>query len=234
VAQSRSKIKGNHSPGFAFANKKAARNDTSGSILRSNEPEIALFPATQKRQPGEKMLPIPHVRQLQSESSRLDGLDHRRRLGAEAIHLCIDMQRLFSPDGIWPTPWMTRVLPSVIELVEHAECTVFTRFLTPHSPLEMPGMWRAYYQKWSQATREHLDERLLDLMPDLQRFAPPAAVFDKLMYSAFSAAMKLFKVCRLDRRLRFRSVWCLLRHDSCMAGYFFTRRAHWNSACTGA
>jgi nicotinamidase-related amidase len=112
----------------------------------------------------------------------------RRPLGAEAVHLCIDMQRMFSADGIWPTPWMTRVLPSVIRLVEHApERTVFTRFLTPHSPLEMPGMWRAYYQKWSQATREHLDERLLELMPELQRFAPPAVVFDKLMYSAFSA-----------------------------------------------
>jgi hypothetical protein len=45
----------------------------------------------------------------------------RRPLGAEAVHLCIDMQRLFSADGIWPTPWMTRVLPSVI-------CDSFYRF----------------------------------------------------------------------------------------------------------
>jgi nicotinamidase-related amidase len=115
-------------------------------------------------------------------------LELRRPLGAEAIHLCIDMQRLFSAEGIWPTPWMTRVLPSVIRLVEHApERTAFTRFLTPQSAFEVAGMWCAYYQKWPQATREHVDERLLDLMPELQRFAPPAAVFDKLMYSAFSA-----------------------------------------------
>lgn len=115
-------------------------------------------------------------------------LELRGPLGAEAIHLCIDMQRLFSSDGIWPTPWMARVLPSVIRLVEHApERTAFTRFLTPQSTFELAGMWCAYYQKWPQATREHLDERLLDLMPELQRFVPPAAVFDKPVYSAFSA-----------------------------------------------
>ena len=47
-------------------------------------------------------------------------------------------------------------------------------------------MWRLYYQKWSGATREQLDERLLDLMPELLRFAPPAVIFDKMVYSAFS------------------------------------------------
>ena len=28
-----------------------------------------------------------------------------------AAHLCLDMQRLFSFEGPWPTPWMERVLP---------------------------------------------------------------------------------------------------------------------------
>jgi nicotinamidase-related amidase len=57
------------------------------------------------------------------------------------IHLCIDMQRLFSAEGPWPMPWMERVLPKVVKLVEHApEHTVFSRFLTPQSPEEMPGM----------------------------------------------------------------------------------------------
>jgi hypothetical protein len=27
-------------------------------------------------------------------------------LGPRAAHLCIDMQRLFSREGPWPTPWM--------------------------------------------------------------------------------------------------------------------------------
>ena len=37
-------------------------------------------------------------------------------LGPATLHLCIDMQRLFSTEGPWPTPWMERVLPVVARL----------------------------------------------------------------------------------------------------------------------
>ena len=29
---------------------------------------------------------------------------------ASAVLLCVDMQRIFSSEGPWPTPWMERVL----------------------------------------------------------------------------------------------------------------------------
>lgn len=32
----------------------------------------------------------------------------------QAVHLCIDMQNIFSSRGVWPTPWMERVLPGTI------------------------------------------------------------------------------------------------------------------------
>ena len=49
-------------------------------------------------------------------------------IGAHAVHLCIDMQRLFTNEGPWPTPWMERVLPVVVAIVERAPArTVFTR-----------------------------------------------------------------------------------------------------------
>ena len=32
-------------------------------------------------------------------------------LTERSVHLCVDMQRIFSADGPWPTPWMDRVLP---------------------------------------------------------------------------------------------------------------------------
>jgi nicotinamidase-related amidase len=32
-------------------------------------------------------------------------------LTERSVHLCVDMQRIFSADGPWPTPWMERVLP---------------------------------------------------------------------------------------------------------------------------
>lgn len=111
-------------------------------------------------------------------------------------HLCLDMQRLFAADGPWPTPWMEKVLPAVARLAERAgERTIFTRFLTPRTPEDAGGMWRAYYQKWHHATANAIDPAMLDLVPDLQRFAPPAEIFDKYTYSAFSDG-------RLHERLR--------------------------------
>ena len=39
-------------------------------------------------------------------------------LGENWIHLCIDMQRMFAEETDWHTPWMERVLPNVVSLVE--------------------------------------------------------------------------------------------------------------------
>jgi nicotinamidase-related amidase len=50
----------------------------------------------------------------------------------------------------------------------------------------MPGQWRQYYERWRQTTREHLDPRMLELMPPLGGFVPPATVIDKPVYSAFA------------------------------------------------
>ena len=111
----------------------------------------------------------------------------RRPLTQHTVHLCIDMQRIFSAEGPWPTPWMERVLPVVEELAgRFPERTIFTRFITPQRAEEMPGMWRRYYDKWANTTRERIDLRLLELLPSLARFIPPAAVIDKTRYSAFA------------------------------------------------
>jgi len=108
-------------------------------------------------------------------------------LGPATLHLCIDMQRLFSADGPWPTPWMERVLPTVVRIAERApDRTVFPRFIPPFRPEDMPGAWRRYYEEGRQVTREPLDPRLLELMPPLQRLVPPAIVLDKPVYSAFA------------------------------------------------
>jgi nicotinamidase-related amidase len=120
----------------------------------------------------------------------------RAAIAGTARHLCIDMQRLFSPQGPWPTPWMERVLPVVLQLVERSpQRTIFTRFIPPGQPDEMPGCWRDYYRKWREVTRERLDPTLLELMPELRRLVPPALVLDKMVYSAFADG-------RLHRRLR--------------------------------
>jgi nicotinamidase-related amidase len=107
-------------------------------------------------------------------------------LTERTVHLCIDMQRIFSSEGPWATPWMERVQPVITEIAgRFPERTVFTRFITPAKPDDMPGMWQRYYQRWRETTRERIDPALLELMPQLARFSPPAAVIDKTRYSGF-------------------------------------------------
>jgi nicotinamidase-related amidase len=97
------------------------------------------------------------------------------RPGPNAIHLCVDMQNLFAPDGPWPTPWMPKVLPSIVQLAAHSpERAVFTRFIPPARASDAHGMWGEYYRKWDRVTCDPLSPEALELVPDLRRFVPPA------------------------------------------------------------
>ena len=108
-------------------------------------------------------------------------------LTERTVHLCIDMQRIFAQGGPWATPWMERVLPVVTEIAGRFSArTVFTRFITPHQPEGMPGMWQRYYRRWRETTRDRVDHGLLELVPPLARLTPPATVIDKTRYSAFA------------------------------------------------
>jgi nicotinamidase-related amidase len=114
------------------------------------------------------------------------------RLTPFSVHLCIDMQNVYAPGAPWATPWLPRVLPVVLMIAERfPERTVFTRFITPQRPEDMPGVWQRYYRKWRALTREHIDPGLLDLVPPLTRVVPPAAVIDKKHYSAFAESILL-------------------------------------------
>ncbi len=128
----------------------------------------------------------------------------RPLLSRRVIHLCLDMQGMFGRDGPWPTPWMERVVPKVMALAARAPAnTIFTRFIPPMRATDMPGMWREFYRKWSKVTRQRLAPENLELLPQLRRFAPPAVVFDKFVYSAFADG-------RLASHLSERSVSTLL------------------------
>jgi nicotinamidase-related amidase len=99
-------------------------------------------------------------------------------------HLCVDMQRLFAEDTPWRIDWMDRVRPKVETLARAtAERTIFTRFLPPRTPEDAHGMWRPYFEKWSNMTRSALGEEMTDLVPELKTLVPPAVIFDKTIYS---------------------------------------------------
>lgn len=105
-------------------------------------------------------------------------------IGGDWRHICVDMQRMFADDTPWQVPWMKAVSPQVVEVSErHSYRTIFTRFIPPEKAEDMPRMWRRYYEKWSVMTRSQLPLEMLELVPPLSRFTPPAIVLDKQTYS---------------------------------------------------
>lgn len=109
---------------------------------------------------------------------------HDVPIPATAVHLCIDMQRLYAGGTPWSYPWMPRVLPLVVALCERqAPRTLFTRFIPAERPGDGHGMWRAYFRRWAKMTLESLGPGMVGLVPELARFAPPAEVVDKHVYS---------------------------------------------------
>lgn len=116
-------------------------------------------------------------------------------LGGSALHLCVDMQRMFAEDTEWHTPWMSRVLPRVVALAAaRPERTLFTRFIPAARPGDGRGTWARYSARWASMTRQRLHPELLGLVPDLQRFVAPANVLDKQVYSPWPGT-------GLDKRL---------------------------------
>jgi nicotinamidase-related amidase len=47
-------------------------------------------------------------------------------------------------------------------------------------------MWAHYYRRWADVTLDRINPDLVDLMPPLARFAPPAKVLDKSVYSPWT------------------------------------------------
>src|SRR5688572_752160 len=112
-----------------------------------------------------------------------------RSIGASAAHVCLDMQNLFAPGGLWATPWMPKVVPVVAAITSrHADRTIFTRFITPWDPSERRGTWQHYYAHWPTALRQNLPKEALDVVPELAHFLPPALIVDKVHYSGFVAS----------------------------------------------
>lgn len=116
---------------------------------------------------------------MSSEKNRLG-----EPLSPKCLHLCVDMQRLFREKTDWHTPWMARVIPTVRKLVQQDPArTLFTRFMPLRRADEGKGTWRAYYERWSSMTIERLGESMIDVIPELAAFIPPACLVDKRVYS---------------------------------------------------
>ncbi len=110
-------------------------------------------------------------------------------LDGSALHVCIDMQRLFLEPGAWSCPEALALLPAIEALLDHApERSLFTRFITAVTPDQATGTWRRYYRHWHAATQAEAGTAILELHPALAAHATAERVFDKTTHDAFDSA----------------------------------------------
>ena len=120
--------------------------------------------------------------------SKSDELRHGAP-GETAVHICVDMQRMFAEATDWQMPWLERVLPNIVSITSaHSESTIFTRFVPARKPGQGAGMWRHYYERWRSMTIDELGPEMIGLVPDLAKFVPPARTFDKHVYSPWTGS----------------------------------------------
>jgi hypothetical protein len=103
--------------------------------------------------------------------------------------------------------WMERVTPKVVHLL-YVRDSPWTRGIC----LEHGAF---IYAKSSAVARRHIDNRLIDLLQILRRYAPPREHFAKLVYSAFADRQLhrylTFRKSRHAYRFRARRLTCAYR-----------------------
>lgn len=126
-------------------------------------------------------------------------VDYKVRFGAieaNALHVAIDMQRIFAEPGRFYCEEFSSIVPVVSKITAHKpENTVFTRFVDRNRD-ELPRtVWQKNYRQWVSDNLETIDKAMFDIVAPLLRFIPPVSVVDKHTYSAFEsqAFIKLLK-----------------------------------------
>lgn len=108
-------------------------------------------------------------------------------LGGTALHVAVDVQRLFVEPSPWQAPAMAAVVPNVARLAQ-ALPTLFTRFVPAVTAAAASGRWRRYYERWREVTLERLDPAMLELVAGLTPRPGIDRVVDKPTYSLFGCA----------------------------------------------
>jgi nicotinamidase-related amidase len=109
-------------------------------------------------------------------------------LPLDALHVVVDMQRLFVEHEDWRVPELPKLVAPISRIIEaHPRRTVFTRFVTPRKPEDVGGQWRHYYRHWESVTLSRMDPALLDLVPGLAERARPETILDKRSHGGFEA-----------------------------------------------
>jgi nicotinamidase-related amidase len=108
---------------------------------------------------------------------------------SRAMHIVIDMQRLFADHPDWAVKDIGRIRKEVTWLAEHKPGrTIWTRFIPVENAAAAKGAWRKYYEQWPRATLDGGGAEYVDLLPEHRTLAGKAQIFDKSTFSAFGNA----------------------------------------------
>jgi nicotinamidase-related amidase len=105
---------------------------------------------------------------------------------SRAMHIVIDMQRLFADHPDWAVKDINRIRQEVQWLAEYRPGrTLWTRFVPAQNAEAAKGSWKKYFEMWPTATLEGGGQAYVDLLPEHRTLAGRAALFDKTTFSAF-------------------------------------------------
>ena len=114
---------------------------------------------------------------------------HLAPIGADAVHVVVDVQRLFGEDTGWRVPTLDAILPNIHRLIDHRPArSLYTRFVTPSGVGAARGVWQRFYLHWSQVTQDRVPPDLFDLVASLSSKARPEAQIDKDGFSSYTGA----------------------------------------------
>src|SRR3990170_2057755 len=110
-------------------------------------------------------------------------------LGRNTLHLCIDMQLMFAFETKWASEAIWNALPVIMSICgKYAPSTAFTRFICPKDLSETSGQWTRFYADAEGMLCNNMNPSMMDLLPELKRFCPPARIVDRKVFSAMASS----------------------------------------------
>lgn len=109
-------------------------------------------------------------------------------LSPKTLHVCIDMQLMFALETKWASEAIWRALPAIVQITSrYTSQTVFSRFICPKDLSETSGQWTRFYADAEGMLSNHLHPSMMDLLPGLSKFIPPAKIVDRKVFSALAS-----------------------------------------------
>ena len=110
-------------------------------------------------------------------------------LGRNTLHVCIDMQLMFAFETKWASESIWNALPAIMKICDkYAPSTAFSRFICPKDLSETSGQWTRFYADAEGMLCGNMDPSMMDLLPELKRYCPPARIVDRKVFSAMASS----------------------------------------------